>query len=100
MVLFWSSLGSVAISAIGLYALCPDDNDVITTRAGREIPDHNYNMEVTDNVIMNGTDPVVSANRIFEGTTEWLVASLISLLGTFATLVMIKVRFLMSGHDF
>lgn len=92
VVLFWNSLGSVAISAIGLYTLNPTEDAVITTRAGREIPDLHYKvMEADNNVIMNGTDHVVSVNRMFEGTTEWLVASLISLLGVFATLVMIKV---------
>ena len=94
VVLFWSSLGSLSMSSIGLYALGQsEDNGTDIIREGREIPDDSVEeiLKNTTEAIIDKTSAVIFQNRMFEGTVEWLVATLISFLGIFATIIMIKV---------
>ena len=82
------------MSSIGLYALGQsEDNDSDIIREGREIPDDSVEeiLNNTTEAIIDKTSAVIFQNRMFEGTVEWLVATLISFLGIFATIIMIKV---------
>ena len=82
------------MSSIGLYALGQsEDNDTDIIREGREIPDDSVEeiLNNTTEAIIDKTSAVIFQNRMFEGTVEWLVATLISFLGIFATIIMIKV---------
>merc|ERR1719270_451788 len=93
VVLFWSSLGSLSMSSIGLYVLGQSENhDVEIIREGREIPDDSMEdiLNNTTEAVLDKTSAVIFKNRMFEGTVEWLVATLISFLGIFATIIMIK----------
>jgi len=93
VVLFWSSLGSLSMSSIGLYVLGQSENhDVEIIREGREIPDDSMEeiLNNTTEAVLDKTSAVIFQNRMFEGTVEWLVATLISFLGVLATIIMIK----------
>ena len=82
------------MSSIGLYALGQsEDNGTDIIREGREIPDDSVEeiLNNTTEAIIDKTSAVIFQNRMFEGTVEWLVATLISFLGIFATIIMIKV---------
>ena len=82
------------MSSIGLYALGQsEDNGTDIIREGREIPDDSVEeiLKNTTEAIIDKTSAVIFQNRMFEGTVEWLVATLISFLGIFATIIMIKV---------
>ena len=89
MVLFWSSLGSLAMASVGLYTLAGHQQQEVI-RAGREIPDH-VNEDTANNVSATLDNTEIISSRIFEGTREWLVSTLISVLGVFATAIIIKV---------
>ena len=94
MILFWSSLGSLAMAGLGLYTLATSE-DMRGTRSGREIPD-NQTKELSAAAMEHSEDDtlaVLHSNRMFEGAVEWLIASLISLLGILATGIVIKVTF-------
>ena len=85
--------GATLLSAICLF-VCRDnlqeDDQLLNTREGREIPEHLEilnNSDVPKDVIETFSIP----HRVFEGSTEWLVASIISALGIIATIIMIKV---------
>ena len=82
------------MSSIGLYVLGQSDNhDVEIIREGREIPDDSMEeiLNNTTEAVLDKTSAVIFQNRMFEGTVEWLVATLISFLGILATIIMIKV---------
>merc|ERR1711902_206663 len=94
VVLFWTSVGSLSMSSIGLYALGQiENNDVEIIREGREIPDDSIEeiLNNTTEAVLDKTSAAIFQNRMFEGTVEWLVSTLISFLGIFATIIMIKV---------
>ena len=94
VILFWSSLGSLAMAGLGLYTLATSE-EMRGARSGREIPD-NQTKELTTATVEQSEDDthaVLHHNRIFEGAVEWLIASLISLLGILATGIVIKVTF-------
>ena len=93
VVLFWSSLGSLAMASIGLYTLAGHSQHGLSEviRAGREIPDH-VNELSPNNVTAPLDNTQIMSSRIFEGTREWLVSTLISVLGVFATAILIKVK--------
>jgi len=58
-------------------------------REGREIPDDSIEEILnTTEAVIDKTSAVIFQNRMFEGTVEWLVATLISFLGIFATIIM------------
>ena len=82
------------MSSIGLYALGQiENNDVEIIREGREIPDDSIEEILnTTEAVIDKTSAVIFQNRMFQGTVEWLVATLISFLGIFATIIMIKVK--------
>lgn len=91
VILFWSSLGSLAMAGLGLYTLATSE-DMRGTRSGREIPD-NQTKELSAAAMEHSEDDtlaVLHSNRMFEGAVEWLIASLISLLGILATGIVIK----------
>merc|ERR1712117_26915 len=79
--LFWSALGSLLMGCIGLYSLGKDE--VGRGREGREIPD-----DINESVL---SEPGVTSLEIFEGPTEWLVATLVAFLGIFVNVVILKV---------
>ena len=91
VLLFWTSLGSLVMGGIGLYSLgySPEDREIF--REGREVthsPPAGGNTTNTGDTLNN---PLKFPNRMFDGVNEWLVGSLISLLGIFATAMVIKV---------
>jgi len=91
VILFWSSLGSLAMAGLGLYTLATSD-EMRGARSGREIPD-NQTEELTASTMEHregDTQAVLHHNRLFEGALEWLIATLISFLGILATLIVIK----------
>ena len=87
------------MSSIGLYALGQiENNDVEIIREGREIPDDSIEEILnTTEAVIDKTSAVIFQNRMFQGTVEWLVATLISFLGIFATIIMIKVKIFSLG---
>ena len=89
VIMFWTSLGSLVMASIGLYTL-NNNNDDEVIRAGREIPD-NINENSLD-MNMNITSDLydMSPSRIFSGSREWLVSTLVSVLGVFSTAIIIK----------
>ena len=92
MILFWSSLGSLAMAGLGLYTLATSE-EMRGARSGREIPD-NQTEELAATTMEHREDDthaVLHHNRLFEGALEWLIATLISLLGILATGIVIKV---------
>jgi len=86
VLVFWSALGSLLIGCVGLYTLGQEDS-VERGRDGREIPDIVDGSEDMDNI---ATVPSVARIRMFEGPTEWLVATLVAFLGIFVNVVMVK----------
>lgn len=96
VVMFWSSVGCVAMSGLGLYTLGQADTDTRGDREGREIPELGTQAASLNTSGLPGPGPgdlagvVLYPNRLFEGTVEWLVATLISFLGVFATVILIK----------
>ena len=94
VVLFWTSLGSLVMGAIGLYTLGYSPHNREIFREGREVTDSppvSSNTTVTPIDITTVNYPLKFPNRMFNGLNEWLVGSLISLLGIFATVMVIKV---------
>ena len=92
VILFWSSLGSLAMAGLGLYTLATSE-EMRGARSGREIPD-NQTEELAATTMEHREDDthaVLHHNRLFEGALEWLIATLISLLGILATGIVIKV---------
>merc|ERR1711970_871593 len=88
VLLFWSALGSLLMGCIGLYSLGRDE--VEGGREGREIPD-----DINEVVL---SEPGVTSIEIFEGPTEWLVATLVAFLGIFVNVVILKVlKYLQPG---
>merc|ERR1711970_1585592 len=88
VLLFWSALGSLLMGCIGLYSLGRDE--VGGGREGREIPD-----DINEVVL---SEPGVTSIEIFEGPTEWLVATLVAFLGIFVNVVILKVlKYLQPG---
>merc|ERR1711970_761532 len=88
VLLFWSALGSLLMGCIGLYSL--GRNEVGGGREGREIPD-----DINEVVL---SEPGVTSIEIFEGPTEWLVATLVAFLGIFVNVVILKVlKYLQPG---
>jgi len=87
VLLFWSSLGSLLMGCIGLYVLGQEGEE--RGRDGREVPDMvaDVNDEVTDS---SATVTGVATIKIFEGPTEWLVATLVAFLGIFVNVVILK----------
>jgi len=80
VLLFWSALGSLLMGCIGLYSLGKDE----VGRGREEIP-----------VL---SEPGVTSLEIFEGPTEWLVATLVAFLGIFVNVVILKVlKYLQPG---
>ena len=90
VILFWSGLGSLAMAGLGLYTLATSE-EMRGARSGREIPDNQT--EEADTVMDNrdNTQAVIHHHRMFEGALEWLIATLISLLGILSTGIVIKV---------
>ena len=95
--------GATLLSAICLFVCrdnLQDDDQFFITREGREIPEHleiHNNSDVPKDIIDTFSIP----HRLFEGSTEWLVASIISALGIIATIIMIKVKHsLIHKHPF
>merc|ERR1711970_475341 len=88
VLLFWSALGSLLMGCIGLYSLGKDE--IGGGREGREIPD-----DINEVVL---SEPGVTSIEIFEGPTEWLVATLVAFLGIFVNVVILKVlKYLQPG---
>jgi len=88
VLLFWSALGSLLMGCIGLYSLGREE--VGGGREGREIPG-----DINEVVPFQ---PRVTSIEIFEGPTEWLVATLVAFLGIFVNVVILKVlKYLQPG---
>jgi len=93
VVLFWTSLGSLVMGAIGLYTLGYSPHNREIFREGREVTDRppvSPNATLTPIHLNTLSPPLKFPNRMFNGINEWLVGSLISLLGIFATVMVIK----------
>ena len=92
--LFWTSLGSLVMGAIGLYTLGYSPHNREIFREGREVTDRppvSSNATLTPIHLSTLSPPLKFPNRMFNGINEWLVGALISLLGIFATVMVIKV---------
>ena len=85
------------MASIGLYTLTGHSQHGLSEviRAGREIPDH-VNELSPSNVTAPPDNTQIMSSRIFEGTREWLVSTLISFLGVLASAVLMKVKDLVS----
>lgn len=93
VVLFWTSLGSLVMGGIGLYTLGYSPHNREIFREGREvtdIPPDSANTTTTTSSTVTDHLPLIFPNRMFDGVNEWLVGTLISLLGIFATVMVIK----------
>jgi len=86
VLMLWSSLGSLLIGCIGLYALGVGEEELERVRDAREIPD----IEEFNTTTISSVSTTYSI-KMFEGPTEWLVATLIAFLGVFVSLVVVKV---------
>ena len=98
VLLFWTSLGALVMGCIGLYTLGFNPHNQQIFREGREVSERSQDSPNTTIITTTGasfTDtlhgPLKFPNRMFDGPNEWLVGSLISLLGIFATAMLIKV---------
>ena len=98
VLLFWTSLGALVMGCIGLYTLGFNPHNQQIFREGREVSERSQdspNTTVITTTTASFTDtlhgPLKFPNRMFDGVNEWLVGSLISLLGIFATAMLIKV---------
>ena len=98
VVMFWVSLGALVMGFIGLYTLGYNPHNQQIFREGREVSERSQdsaNITITTTTPASIADnlhgPLKFPNRMFDGANEWLVASLISLLGMFATAMVIKV---------
>eukprot|EP00092_Neocalanus_flemingeri_P022728 GFUD01024648.1.p1 GENE.GFUD01024648.1~~GFUD01024648.1.p1 ORF type:complete len:502 (-),score=117.07 GFUD01024648.1:171-1676(-) len=86
VLLFWSALGSLLVGCIGLYTLRQEEDGQERSRDAREIPDP----ASTGPDMVNPTNIHSLSNRMFEGPTEWLVATLVAILGIFVNVVITK----------
>ena len=94
LVMFWTSLGGLTMGCIGLYSLGFNPHNQQIFREGREVSERaqdGHNNITTSSFTDPGSGPLKFPNRMFDGVNEWLVGSLISLLGIFATAMLIKV---------
>ena len=97
VVMFWVSLGALVMGCIGLYSLGYNPHNQQIFREGREVSERsqesgNTTLTTTPAALTDTLHgPLKFPNRMFDGANEWLVASLISLLGMFATAMVIKV---------
>ena len=92
VVMFWVSLGALVMGCIGLYTLGYNPHNQQIFREGREVSE-SHNITTTSATTFTDTlqGPLKFPNRMFDGVDEWLVGCLISLLGIFATAMVIKV---------
>jgi len=97
VLLFWTSLGALVMGCIGLYTLGFNPHNQQIFREGREVSERSQdspNTTIITTTAASFTDtlhgPLKFPNRMFDGPNEWLVGSLISLLGIFATAMLIK----------
>eukprot|EP00092_Neocalanus_flemingeri_P022727 GFUD01024647.1.p1 GENE.GFUD01024647.1~~GFUD01024647.1.p1 ORF type:complete len:504 (-),score=120.32 GFUD01024647.1:171-1682(-) len=86
VLLFWSALGSLLVGCIGLYTLRQEEDGQERSRDAREIPDP----ASTGPDMVNPTNIHSLSNRMFEGPTEWLVATLVAILGIFVNVAITK----------
>ena len=84
MMMFWSAIGCLLIGCIGLYTI--GKNDCVETFLESSHAMENF---------LNETDAGHNILRIrmFEGSTEWLVATLVGFLGILGNLLIVKVSF-------
>jgi len=85
VLMLWSALGSLLIGCIGLYALGAGEEEQERVRDAREIPD--IEAVNTTTILSVSTKYTI---RIFEGSTEWLVATLVAFLGVLVSVAVIK----------
>merc|ERR1711892_782409 len=78
VLMFWSALGSLMIGCIGLYTLGQGQMSQERVRDGREIPDPTSNSPEMVNTTIISSFSTKFTNRMFEGPTEWLVATLVA----------------------
>jgi len=95
VLLFWTSLGGLVMGGIGLYTLGYDPHNQQIFREGREVSERsqespNTTITTTSAPFTDTNGPLKFPNRMFDGVNEWLVGSLISVLGIFATAMLIK----------
>merc|ERR1719221_1803679 len=97
VVMFWTSLGALVMGCIGLYTLGFNPHNQQIFREGREVSERSQdspNTTIITTTAASFTDtlhgPLKFPNRMFDGPNERLVGSLISLLGIFATAMLIK----------
>ena len=91
VLMFWSALGSLMIGCIGLYTLGQGQMSQERVRDGREIPDPTSNSPEMVNTTIISSFSTKFTNRMFEGPTEWLVATLVAFLGILVNIVITKV---------
>ena len=84
--MFWSAVGCLLIGCIGLYTI--GKNDSVET-----FLNSSHAMEKFLNETETGHN--ISRLRMFEGSTEWLVATLVGFLGVLVNVLVVKVSF----HD-
>ena len=77
-------MGCLLIGCIGLYT--------IDTNVGREAS-HGSHQESFNVVNETSNGDNITRIRMFEGSTEWLVATLVSFLGVLVNVLVVKVGF-------
>jgi len=90
VLMFWSALGSLMIGCIGLYTLGQGQMSQERVRDAREIPDPITNSPEMVNTTIISSFSTKFTNRMFEGPTEWLVATLVAFLGILVNIVITK----------
>ena len=84
MMMFWSAIGCLLIGCIGLYTI--GKNDGVET-----FLESSHAMENFLNETNTGHN--ISRIRMFEGSSEWLVATLVGFLGVLGNILVVKVSF-------
>eukprot|EP00090_Calanus_glacialis_P045512 TRINITY_DN8492_c0_g1_i1.p1 TRINITY_DN8492_c0_g1~~TRINITY_DN8492_c0_g1_i1.p1 ORF type:complete len:507 (-),score=134.66 TRINITY_DN8492_c0_g1_i1:237-1757(-) len=90
VLLFWSALGSLLIGCVGLYTL--DKSGVVgeVMEAGRDAREISVLVNDAEDIDDIATVSSISTVRIFEGPTEWLVATLVAFLGITVNVLVLK----------
>jgi len=81
VMMFWSAIGCLLIGCIGLYTI--GKNDGVETFLESSHAMENF---------LNGTETGhnISRIRMFEGSSEWLVATLVGFLGVLGNILVVK----------
>jgi len=86
VLMFWSALGALLVSCLGLYTLGRLEEEAGPERGrdGREIPEEMDRNSTIANLVAKST------SMMFGSLVDWLVATLIAFLGIFVSIVVTK----------